>query len=265
VVCVGVIFVLQNMDVDVGSLLAGASLGGLAFTLAARDTVANLFGSISIFADHPFQVGDWVVIDGHEGVVEEVGMRSTRIRTFYSSVVTIPNSVVANTAVDNYGMRQYRRCMVTLGVTYDTTPELMRAFVEGIRAILRANPKVRKDAYEVCFRNFNASGLEILVYFFFDTDTWSDELAQRQNVFLEVLRLAEQLGVRFAFPTQTLHIESQSTREPRTPTRQLDEATLAQVVRSFGPGGSASRPEPTHLTDGYLPGASQRGSTEAHN
>lgn len=262
VVCVGVIFVLQNMDVDVGSLLAGASLGGLAFTLAARDTVANLFGSISIFADHPFQVGDWVIIDGHEGVVEEVGMRSTRIRTFYSSLITIPNSVVANAAVDNYGMREFRRCMVTLGVTYDTTPAQMRAFVEGIRAILQANPKVRKDAYEVSFRNFGASGLEVLLYFFFKTDTWSDELAQRENIFLEVLRLAQQLDVQFAFPTQTLHIESHATREARSPKVELDEAALAEIVRSFGPGGSASRPIPQHLTTGYLPGQDPRGTTE---
>ena len=265
VVCVGVIFVLQNMDVDVGSLLAGASLGGLAFTLAARDTVANLFGSISIFADRPFQVGDWVVIEGHEGVVEEVGMRSTRIRTFYSSLVTIPNSVVANAAVDNYGMRQFRRCTVTLGVTYSTTPAQMRAFVEGIRAILQANPKVRQDAYEVCFRNFGASGLEVLLYFFFKTDTWSDELAQRENIFLEVLRLAEALDVQFAFPTQTLHIESQVTREPRSPKRDLDEAALASVVTSFGPGGSASRPTPQHLTSGYLPRTNPLGTTEVDN
>jgi MscS family membrane protein len=259
---VGVIFVLQNMDVDVGSLLAGASLGGLAFTLAARDTVANLFGSISIFADRPFQVGDWVIIEGHEGVVEEVGMRSTRIRTFYSSLVSIPNSVVANAAVDNYGMRQFRRCMVTLGVTYGTTPAQMRAFVEGIRAILQANERVRKDAYEVSFRNFGASGLEVLLYFFFSTDTWSDELAQRENIFLEVLRLAEQLDVHFAFPTQTLHIESQAPREARAPKTQLDEAALANIVRSFGPGGAASRPTPQHLTQGYLPGGAAPETTE---
>ena len=146
VVAVGLIFVLQNLDVDVGSLLAGVSLGGLAFTLAARDTVANLFGSISIFADQPFQVGDWVIIEGHEGVVEEVGMRSTRIRTFYDSVIAIPNSVVANAAVDNYGQRRYRRCLVTLGLTYATTTEQMQAFVEGVR---RGYPMLRRAGAEL--------------------------------------------------------------------------------------------------------------------
>ena len=232
VVAVGVIFVLQNMDVDVGSLLAGASLGGLAFTLAAKDTVANLFGSVSIFADRPFQVGDWVVINGHEGVVEEVGMRSTRIRTFYSSVISIPNSVVANSAVDNYGMRQYRRCMVTLGLTYDSTPDQVRAFVEGVRAILKANPKVRKDAYEVHFRDFGDSALEILLYFFFETDTWSDELAQRQNIFLEIMRLAREIGVSFAFPDSDAprRDATQGERAPRKrgPQRRIPRGDRGQ-------------------------------------
>jgi len=128
VVALGIIFILQNMDIDVGSLIAGASLGGLAFTLAARDTVANLFGSVSIFADQPFQVGDWVIIDGHEGVVEEVGMRSTRMRSFASSIISIPNSKVANAAVENFGLRLFRRCTFKLGLTYDTPPDKIQAF-----------------------------------------------------------------------------------------------------------------------------------------
>ncbi|NOY91079.1 MAG: mechanosensitive ion channel, partial [Deltaproteobacteria bacterium] len=214
VVGIGIIFILQNMDVDVGSLIAGASLGGLAFTLAARDTVANLFGSVSIFADQPFQVGDWVVIDGHEGIVEEVGMRSTRIRTFYSSVVSIPNSKVANASVDNYGLRLYRRSTFSVGLTYDTTPDQIQAFCEGARAVLSANPVVLQDTFEVHFRDFGDSGLQIFFYFFFDVADWSAELSARHNVLLEFMRLADSLGVRFAFPTQTLHVESMAAPEP---------------------------------------------------
>ena len=261
VVVVGVIFVLQNLDVDVGSLLAGVSLGGLAFTLAARDTVANLFGSISIFADQPFQVGDWVVIDGHEGIVEEVGMRSTRIRTFYDSVIAIPNSVVANAAVDNYGKRRYRRCMVTLGLTYDTSPDQMQAFVEGTRAILRANPKVRKESYEVCFRDFGDSALEVLLFFFFVCDSWSEELKQRQNVFLEILRLAEAIGVSFAFPTQTVHVETRATERELPERPRPTRAELAPVVSAFGPRGERSVAESPLLTQGFFPGhGMERGS-----
>ena len=262
VVVVGVIFVLQNLDVDVASLLAGVSLGGLAFTLAAKDTVANLFGSVSIFADQPFQIGDWVVIDGHEGVVEEVGMRSTRVRTFYGSVTSIPNSVVANAAIDNYGMRQYRRCNVTLGLTYDTSPDQIQAFVEGIRAILRANPAVRQDAFEVSFRNFGDSALEILLYFFFQVPTWTEELTQRQNVFLEIMRLAKSLNVDFAFPTQTLHVESVAASKPLEPRVSPPRAELKKLVEAFAPEGGKSLPESPLLTDGYYPLPQEKGSDD---
>jgi len=255
VVALGIIFILQNMDVDVGSLIAGASLGGLAFTLAARDTVANFFGSVSIFADQPFQVGDWVVIDGHEGVVEEVGMRSTRMRTFYSSIVSIPNSKVANAAVDNYGLRLYRRCTFKLGVTYDTTPDQVQAFCEGSRAILVASPAVRQDSFEVHLRDFGASGLEILYYFFFDVPDWSQELTARHNVFLEILRLAKALDVSIAFPTQTLHVESVAAPETRQKSSPADREAMLAVVKAFGPGGGEAHPEGRQLsTHGYFPG-----------
>ncbi len=253
VAVVGIIFVLQNLDVDVGSLLAGVSLGGLAFTLAAKDTVANLFGSVSIFADQPFQIGDWVTVDGHEGIIEEVGMRSTRIRTFYDSLITVPNSIVANAAIDNYGHRKYRRCMVTLGLTYDTSPDQMQAFVEGVRAILQANPKVRQDSYEVHFRNFGESALEVLLYFFFEVPSWTEELAQRQNVFLEIMRLADRIGVSFAFPTQTLHIEAMAkpgaAPAPARPSRE----ELKKIVEGFGPDGGHATAESEPLTSGYWP------------
>jgi MscS family membrane protein len=250
------------MDVDVGSLLAGASLGGLAFTLAARDTVANLFGSVSIFTDKPFQIGDWVVVSGYEGIVEEVGMRSTRIRTFYNSLVTMPNHIIANTTVDNYGARQYKRCFATLGVTYDTSPEQLQGMCEGIRAILAANPRVRKDFYEVHFSGFGSHALEIMVYFFFETDSWSDELHQRHNVFMEIVRLAKDLNVSFAFPTQSLHVESMA--EPtakRTGERPTEEA-LAAVVQGYGPRGERARPGGPRLTHGFLPGTVGRAGSE---
>lgn len=252
VAAIGIIFVLQNLDVDVGSLIAGASLGGLAFTLAAKDTVANLFGSISIFADQPFQVGDWVIIEGKEGVVEEVGMRSTRIRTFYESVVSIPNSVVANAAVDNYGQRRYRRCNITLGITYSATPDQIQAFVEGVRAILKANTDVRQDSYEVHFRDFGASALEVLAYFFFDVDTWTAELKARQNVFLEILRLADALGVEFAYPTQTLHIEKGDAKESPASRKEL-----ATIVSDFGPKGERSTADSGDISNGFWPVAGE--------
>jgi len=263
VALVGFIFVLQNMDVDVGSLLAGASLGGLAFSLAARDTLANLFGGISIFADRPFQIGDWVTIGGSaEGVVSEVGMRTTRIRTFYDSLITVPNATIADSIVDNYGERTYRRVFTTLGVQYDTSPEQLHAFCDGIRAILQANEVVRKDAYEIHFSGFGPSSLDVMVYFFVKVETWSEELRQRHNVFLEILRLARELKVSFAFPTQTLHIASQAPPGPIPSLQIPTDDIMKQSVLAFAPAGKLARPDGPKITNGFFPEARQTGGDE---
>ncbi len=127
VVAIGSLFVLQNLSVDVSSLLGSLAIGGLAFSLAAKDTLANLFGSLTIFTDRPFQIGDVVTISGIDGVVEEVGFRSTRIRTFYNSQVTIPNSHLTSANVDNMGRRPRRRVKMTLSITYDTPPDKIAA------------------------------------------------------------------------------------------------------------------------------------------
>ncbi len=251
VVVAGVLFLLQNFDVNVGSLLAGLGLGGLAFALAAKDTLANFFGSIMIFVDRPFQVGDWVVVKGVEGIVEEVGFRSTRIRTFYNSQVSVPNAAFTETQIDNYGRRRYRRTYVTLNLTYDTTPEQMQAFVEGIRGIIVANSYSRKDYYEVHMSGFGAHSLDVMVYFFFEVPNWSVELRERHHVFLEILRLARDLGVTFAFPTQTLHLDHVAApgAERALPPPLADEK-LADVVRAFGPKGTRSSPKGPKIVPG---------------
>jgi small-conductance mechanosensitive channel len=121
-------------------LLAGLGIGGIAFALAAKDTVENLFGSVTVLVDRPFQVGDWVVIGDQEGTVEEIGFRSMRLRTFYNSRITIPNSLLVKSAVDNLGARRYRRVKCMIGVQYDTPPDRIEAFCEGIRELIRRHP-----------------------------------------------------------------------------------------------------------------------------
>ncbi|RLB48187.1 MAG: mechanosensitive ion channel family protein [Deltaproteobacteria bacterium] len=263
VVGVGVIFVLQNMDVDVTSLLAMGTVGTLAVSFAAKDMVSNFFGSVSIFTDRPFHVGDWVVIGSVEGVVEEVGMRSTRVRTFYNSLITLPNSTITVTAVDNYGVRQYRRCSIVLNLTYDTTPEQMQAFCDGVRAVLKANPTVRKDMYEVHFTAFGAASLDVMVYFFFEVASWSEELRERHNVYLEFLRLAKELGVEFAFPTQTLHVESMAAPSSAEAPVVPSEEQLEAKVLAFSPGGKLSRPAGPRITHGFFAGQTPKGSDAA--
>ncbi len=243
IVVMGVIMVLQNQGYNVASLIAGLGIGGLAVALAAKDTLANFFGSITIFVDKPFRIGDWIKIGSVEGTVEEVGFRTTRIRTFYNSVISMPNSSIATTDIDNLGMRRYRRLKTVLNLTYSTSPEQMEAFVEGIKGIIKANKHFRQDYYEVHFNSFGAHSLDVLVYVFFDVPDWSTELQQRHNFLLEILRLAKELGVEFAFPTQTLHVDSFYKDEPRKVGEERSEDELTTGVFEFGPGGSKGKPD----------------------
>lgn len=255
-VVAGALFILQNLNINVGSLLAGLGIGGLAVALAAKDTLANFLGSLMIFLDRPFQIGDWVVVSGVEGIVEEVGFRSTRIRTFYNSLVSVPNARFMDANIDNYGRRTYRRTYVTLNLTYDTTPEQIQAFVEGIRAIIAANPKTRKDYYEVHMSAFGSHSLDVMVYFFFKVGSWTEELGERHNVFLEILRLAQDLGVSFAFPTQTLHVDSVAVPgEKAAVPEPLPEDRMVEIIQGFGPRGQLARPGGRCLTHGFLAGA----------
>ncbi|MBR9975713.1 MAG: mechanosensitive ion channel family protein [Bacteroidetes bacterium] len=208
VLAFGLLFVADNFDIDITSLLAGLGIGGIAFALAAKDTVENMFGSLTVLFDKPFEIGDWIKVGDLEGTVEEVGFRSTRIRTFYNSQITMPNSRLVNTAVDNLGRRRYRRISMKLGVQYDTPPERIDAFCEGIRELIRLHPYTRKDMYMVYFNEFADFSLNILLYVFHEAPDWPTELRERHRLFGDILRLARRLGVEFAFPTQTLHIAS---------------------------------------------------------
>jgi MscS family membrane protein len=239
VAVLGGIFVLQNLSVDVGSLLAGVGLGGLAFALAAKDTVANFFGSIMIFIDKPFQIGDWIVIGGVEGTVEEVGFRTTRVRTFYNSLVTVPNATITNTNVDNYGMREYRRYSTTLGLSYDTPVPKVQAFCESLRALISGMPGMRRDYYLVEFHSFGDSTLNIMLYCFMVCKDWNEELRIRTHLNLEIMRVAQEIGVSFAFPTQTLHVDTLASSGGHNPSHSGPgkDDELAAVVDGFAKEG----------------------------
>lgn len=247
---IGMLFILGNLGVNVTSLVAGLGLGGLAVALAAQDTFRNLLGGVTIFADRPFQVGDWVVVGSIEGTVEHVGFRSSRVRTFYNSVVTVPNARIVDTHVDNMGLRQWRRYRTTLSLAYHTTPDQVQAFVEGVRAVIRANPEMRKDYYIVEFTEFGASSLEVLLYCFIDAPDWNAELRTRHVLNLDIMRLAEELGVEFAFPTQTLHVASmpgQPAEVPGAPAREQ----LGEAVERFAPTGASGQRTDQPITAGY--------------
>lgn len=203
----GLLLILRILKVDITALVAGISIGGLAIALAAQDTVKNFFGSVMIFIDRPFQIGDWIHFNDVDGIVEEVGIRATRIRTFANSITYVPNGMLANQVVDNMGLRTYRRYKADIGVTYDTPPDTIDAFVDGIKEIIKMHPTARKDYFEVHLNSFGAYSLNILVYMFFEAPDWTAELSGRHDVMQAIIRLADSMGVRFAFPTQSLQIE----------------------------------------------------------
>jgi MscS family membrane protein len=208
------IILADMFDRNLTGLLAGLGIGGLAFALAAQDTLGNLFGSLTVLLDRPFQVGDWVVIGSVEGTVEEVGFRSTRIRTFYDSKITLPNSQLTSAAVDNLGDRKYRRWSTRLGLAYNTPPEKIDAFCEGVKEIILRHPHTRKDYFHVALNEFGPSALEIMLYVFFVTPDWSEELKERHRLAIDIVRLAKELGVEFAFPTQTLYMRQEPWPPP---------------------------------------------------
>jgi len=203
----GILFIGDALDINMKNILAGMGIGGIAFALAAKDTVSNLFGSFTVLVDRPFSIGDWVVISGNiEGTVIEVGLRSTRIKTFYDSVITVPNGNLTNAHIDNLGQRKYRRYSTKIAVDYATPANKIENFCEAIRQLILKHPHTRKDYFHVYFNEMGASALEILLYVFWEVPDWSCELNERQNLLLDIMRIADEMNISFAFPTQTLNV-----------------------------------------------------------
>lgn len=233
VIIVGFVAILRGFKFDIWPILTGLSIGGLAFALAAQDTLKNFFGSLMIFIDRPFQIGDWVTSGDVDGTVEEVGFRSTRVRTFRNSVMYVPNSIISNSMVDNHGKREFRRFYTRLSITYDTPTRLIEVFVKGVEEIVKQHPDTRKDNYNIFLNEYGASALEVMLYIFFKVPDWNAELRCRQEIMLEINKLAEHLGVRFAFPTQTLMIEQAPGQKSLTPEYKQTKEEMEEELKAF--------------------------------
>lgn len=207
VIIVGLVIIGESLTIDMKNIIAGLGIGGLAFAFAAKDTLSNIFGSLTVLLDRPFSVGDAVVIGGNiEGAVEEVGLRSTRIRTWYNSLITVPNGQLTNVHIDNYSRRNARRLRTHLGVQYDTPPAKIEAFCEGIRAIILNHKYTKKENFQVYLNNLGPSSIDILLNVHFEVADINIELQERHRLIMDIIRLAEEMQVDFAFPTQTLHL-----------------------------------------------------------
>ncbi|NME71469.1 mechanosensitive ion channel family protein [Flammeovirga aprica] len=213
VILIGLIFTVSALGYDISGLLTGLSIGGVAVALAAQDTIKNLFGSIMIFMDRPFVIGDWVKTDGVSGSVEQIGLRSTRIRTFENSVVSIPNSRMADFTIDNMGMRVFRRYKTYLRVSYETKPDQLDEFVERLKEVVRNHPHTRKDFFVVNLNNIGLYSYDILFYIFFEAPTWSDELHFRHEIIRSIIKIANDLDVEFAIPPSGLDYMMENTAE----------------------------------------------------
>lgn len=233
----GVLRMLTIFGINTTTVIAGASIGGLAVALASQDTVKNLIGTFMIFLDKPFQIGDWIEGGGVIGTVEEVGFRSTRVRAVDTSVFTIPNSKLSEIVINNKGLRQYRRYQTKLGIRYDTPPELIEAFVLGIRKIIELHPETLTKSYNVEFTGFGDSALEILLNTYFISLEWGVEQSSKHRLHIAIIKLASELGVDFAFPSQTVMIEQFPEKNGfnmkyNTNTEKIDTA-LNNVEKGF--------------------------------
>jgi len=210
---VSALLIAENiLGTDIKSLLLSAGVGGIAIALAAKDTIANFFGSITIFADRPFQIDDVVRIGGHLGPVEDVGFRSTRVRTLEGHLVTIPNSTIANEIIENVGKRPYIRRTSGITITYDSGFEKTQKAVNIIKEILAAVPDINADENKsprVYFSDFNDCSLNIYMsYWVTPADYWH-WLEVNEKINFEILKRFDEAKIEFAFPTQTLYLKKE--------------------------------------------------------
>jgi MscS family membrane protein len=208
IIIIAIIQALRLLQVDVTALIAGISIGGLALALAAQDTVKNLIGSATIFTDQPFQIGDWIEGSGFSGTVVEVGFRTTRIRRPDSSIIAVPNGAIVNMNVQNLGMREYRLLDTTIGLTYDTPPDLIEAYIQGLHRIVEVHPLANDEGAYIYLSQLANSSLNIFFRVPINTNDYNEDLKSKHEILLAVIRLAERLGVSFAFPSTSVYVES---------------------------------------------------------
>ncbi len=205
---IGLVSILQEWDINVSAFLASLGLGGLAFALAAKDSAANLFGGLSILADRALKIDDWIKVGDVEGVVEEIGLRTTKIRTFEKSLVTVPNQIIANNPIENFSRRNIRRIKMRIGIVYATTRQQMEHILADIRNMLQSHPGIAKNATLIVnFDEFEDSSLSIFIYCFTNTANWQKYLAIKEDINLKIMHIVQEHGSDFAFPSESIYIE----------------------------------------------------------
>ncbi len=208
IIVLAVLSLLQEWGINVSAVIASLGIGGLAVALAAKDTVANLFGGLTVLIDKSMKVGDWIKLGNVEGIVEDIGLRTTKIRSFEKSLIVVPNQVLANESLENFSRRKVRRIKMVIGLTYDTSREKMIKILNEIRSMLKSHPGIAKDQLlMVYFTDFGDSSLNIFIYCFTNTADWEKYLAIREDVNLKIMEIVERNGASFAFPSTSIYVE----------------------------------------------------------
>ncbi len=217
IILVGSIYLLKAATgKPMTTLLAGLGIGGLAVALAAQDTLKNLFGSFMIMVDKPFKVGDRVVAEGFDGYVEEIGFRSTRLRSLTGHLISMPNEKVASVSIENIGMRPSIRRYSNITITYDTPVEKIERAVSIIKEILKDHKGMDPDyPPQVYFNDFNNTSLNIAMFYWFHPPDYWEAMRFSEEVNLRIMRAFEAEGIEFAFPTTTTYL-AQDDRRPLT-------------------------------------------------
>jgi MscS family membrane protein len=200
-------------DKPITSIIAGLGIGGLALALASQDSLKHFFGSVVIFADRPFEVGDRLDVDGFDGIVDRVGFRSTRLRTLDGHMVTIPNGELANKSIRNISKRPFIRRIADITITYDTPPEKIEQALAILKELLANHEGMHADLPpRVFFSDFNADSLNLKVIYWYHPPLYWDYMAFSERFNMEVFTRFNQAGIDFAFPTQTIHLAGDDRR-----------------------------------------------------
>jgi len=206
------VIILGNVfNVNITALVAGLGVGGVALALASKESIENLLGSFTIFFDKPFAVGDVITLGGVTGMVEKVGFRSTRIRTYDKSIVTVPNKNIINTELDNLGVRPVRRVKFNIGLTYDTTIEQIKNIVNDIQKLVDDHPMTNEDG-RVRFLNFGGSSLDIMVLYYVNSPEWEDLIDTQQKINYSIIEIVNKHNSEFAFPSTSVYIEKNNSK-----------------------------------------------------
>ncbi|MDM8557898.1 mechanosensitive ion channel family protein [Candidatus Parabeggiatoa sp. HSG14] len=211
IILMGLTAVLSEWGINVIGLLASLSIVGAALAFSAKDTLSNLFGTLTIVFDNMFKPGDWIMTPEVEGIVAEIGSRSTKIRTFAKAIVTVPNAILANSAVTNWSKMTNRRIKMHIGLEYRTSHEQITRITQRFTDYLKNHPKIETDTKKVAtlinLVEFNESSIDILLYYFTKTTHWIEWLHIREENMLEFMKIIEEEGAAFAFPSQQLYME----------------------------------------------------------